>query len=280
MSAFLDNFMFSYQAVIFAVGINGLLALSMYAVLAVGQLSLGQAAFMGIGAYVSALLTINLDWPFPAVLLAAMLVPALLALLIGGPTLRLTGVYLALATIAIVEILRIFLNASSYTGGALGLSGIPNKTTVALIYGSLAVVLLGFVLVARSRLGRAMEAVREDEIAAGVMGVNLPAIKLGALIVSAMIAGLAGALNAHANSFIGPNDYSFEHAVTIISFALLGGIGSPFGPVLGAAILTLLPEFLTSLQDFKLVVNGFIIVIAVLYMPRGLLTWRIGRVGR
>jgi branched-chain amino acid transport system permease protein len=280
MSAFLDNFMFSYQAVIFAVGINGLLALSMYAVLAVGQLSLGQAAFMGIGAYVSALLTINLDWPFPAVLLAAMVVPALLALLIGGPTLRLTGVYLALATIAIVEILRIFLNASSYTGGALGLSGIPNKTTVLLIYGSLAVVLLGFVLVARSRLGRAMEAVREDEVAAGVMGINLPAIKLGALIVSAMIAGLAGALNAHANSFIGPNDYSFEHAVTIISFALLGGIGSPFGPVLGAAILTLLPEFLTSLQDFKLVVNGFIIVVAVLYMPRGLLTWRIGRVGR
>ncbi len=280
MSAFLDNFMFSYQAVIFAVGINGLLALSMYAVLAVGQLSLGQAAFMGIGAYVSALLTINLDWPFPAVLLAAMVVPALLALLIGGPTLRLTGVYLALATIAIVEILRIFLNASSYTGGALGLSGIPNKTTVALIYGSLGVVLLGFVLVARSRLGRAMEAVREDEIAAGVMGINLPAIKLGALIVSAMIAGLAGALNAHANSFIGPNDYSFEHAVTIVSFALLGGIGSPFGPVLGAAMLTLLPEFLTSLQDFKLVVNGVIIVIAVLYMPRGLLTWRIGRVGR
>ncbi|MDB5618091.1 branched-chain amino acid ABC transporter permease [Tardiphaga sp.] len=280
MSAFLDNFMFSYQAVIFAVGINGLLALSMYAVLAVGQLSLGQAAFMGIGAYVSALLTLHLDWPFAAVLLAAMVVPALLALLIGGPTLRLTGVYLALATIAIVEILRIFLNASSYTGGALGLSGIPNKTTVTLIYGSLAVVLLGFVMVARSRLGRAMEAVREDEIAAGVMGINLPAIKLGALIVSAMIAGLAGALNAHANSFIGPNDYSFEHAVTIISFALLGGIGSPFGPVLGAAILTLLPEFLTSLQDFKLVVNGFIIVVAVLYMPRGLLTWRIGRVGR
>jgi branched-chain amino acid transport system permease protein len=279
MSAFLDNFMFSYEAVIFAVGINGLLALSMYAVLAIGQLSLGQAAFMGIGAYVSALLTLNLDWPFPLVLLAAMFFPAVVALIIGGPTLRLTGVYLALATIGIVEILRIFLNASSMTGGALGLSGIPNKTSVALIYGLLAVVLLGFVLVARSKLGRAMEAMREDEVAAGVMGVNLPAMKMGALVVSAMIAGLAGALNAHANSFIGPNDYSFEHAVTIVSFALLGGIGSPFGPVLGAAILTLLPEFLTALQDYKLVVNGFIIVVAVLYMPRGILTWRIGRVG-
>jgi branched-chain amino acid transport system permease protein len=279
MSEFLDNFMFSYQAVIFAVGVNGLLALSMYAVLAVGQLSLGQAAFMGIGAYVSALLTINLDWPFAVVLLAAMVVPAIVALIIAGPTLRLTGVYLALATIAIVEILRIFLNASSYTGGALGLSGIPNKTTVTLIYGLLAVILFGFILVARSRLGRAMEAMREDEVAAGVMGVNLPMMKLGALVVSAMIAGLAGALNAHANSFIGPNDYSFEHAVTIISFALLGGIGSPVGPVLGAAILTLLPEVLTFLQDYKLVVNGFIIVVAVLYMPRGILTWRIGRVG-
>jgi branched-chain amino acid transport system permease protein len=279
MSAFLDNFMFSYQAVIFAVGVNGLLALSMYAVLAVGQLSLGQAAFMGIGAYVSALLTLHLDWPFAAVLLAAMIVPAVIALIIGGPTLRLTGVYLALATIAIVEILRIFLNASNFTGGALGLSGIPNKTTVLLIYGLLAVLLLGFVLVARSHLGRAMEAMREDEVAAGVMGVNLPMMKLGALVVSAMIAGLAGALNAHANSFIGPNDYSFEHAVTIISFALLGGIGSPIGPVLGAVILTLLPEFLTALQDYKLMVNGFIIVVAVLYMPRGILTWRIGRVG-
>lgn len=279
MSEYFDNFLFSYQAVIFAVGVNGLLALSMYAVLAVGQLSLGQAAFMGIGAYVSALLTIHLDWPFAAVLLAAMVVPAIVALIIGGPTLRLTGVYLALATIAIVEILRIFLNASSYTGGALGLSGIPNKTTVTLIYGLLAVVLIGFVLIARSRLGRAMEAMREDDIAAGVMGINLPMMKLGALVVSAMIAGLAGALNAHANSFIGPNDYSFEHAVTIVSFALLGGIGSPFGPVLGAVILTLLPEFLTFLQDYKLVVNGFIIVVAVLYMPRGILTWRIGRVG-
>lgn len=279
MSAAFDSFFFSYQTLIFTVGVNGLLALSMYTVLAVGQLSLGQAAFMGLGAYVSALLTLHFDWPFPAVLLAAMIVPALAALLIGGPTLKLTGVYLALATIALGEILRIFCNASDLTGGALGLSGIPNKTTFTLIYGLLAIALVASVLIARSRVGRAMEAMREDEIAAGVMGINLPLMKMGALVVSAMLAGLAGALNAHANSFIGPNDYGFDEAVTILSFALLGGIGSPFGPVLGAVILTLLPEVLTSLHDFKLVVNGFIIVVAVLYMPRGLLTWRIGRVG-
>jgi branched-chain amino acid transport system permease protein len=279
MSALFDTFFFSYQSLIFAVGINGLLALSIYVVLAVGQLSLGQAAFMGIGAYVSALLTLHFDWPFPTVLLAAMIVPALAALLIGGPTLKLTGVYLALATIALGEILRIFCNASDLTGGALGLSGIPNKTTFTLIYGLLALALLAFVLVCRSRIGRAMEAMREDEVAAGVMGVNLPLMKMGALVVSAMLAGLAGALNAHANSFIGPNDYGFDQAVTILSFALLGGIGSPFGPMLGAVILTLLPELLSALHDYKLVVNGFIIVVAVLFMPRGLLIWRIGRVG-
>ena len=279
MSAAFDTFFFSYQSLIFTVGVNGLLALSIYAVLAIGQLSLGQAAFMGIGAYVSALLTLHFDWPFPLVLLAAMIVPALAALLIGGPTLKLTGVYLALATIALGEVLRIFCNASDLTGGALGLSGIPNKTTFALIYALLALALLAFVLVARSRIGRAMEAMREDEVAAGVMGINLPLMKMGALVVSAMLAGLAGALNAHANSFIGPNDYGFDQAVTILSFALLGGIGSPFGPVLGAVILTLLPEVLTALHDFKLVVNGFIIVVAVLFMPRGLLVWRMGRVG-
>jgi branched-chain amino acid transport system permease protein len=102
---------------------------------------------------------------------------------------------------------------------------------------------------------------------------------MGALVVSAMLAGLAGAFNAHSSSFIGPNDYGFDTAVTILSFALLGGIGSPLGPVLGAAILTLLPEVLRPLHDYKLVVNGFIIVVAVLFMPRGLLAWRMARSG-
>jgi branched-chain amino acid transport system permease protein len=133
--------------------------------------------------------------------------------------------------------------------------------------------------VARSKIGRAMEAMREDELAAGALGVDLPAYKLGALVVSAMLAGLAGALNAHVSSFISPNDYGFDAAVTILSFALLGGIGSPFGPVMGAFILTLLPEVLRPLADYKTVVNGAIIVLAVIFMPRGLLTWRMGRVG-
>lgn len=275
----LDDFLWTYQNLVHALGINALLALSMYVVLAVGQLSLGQAAFMGLGAYASALMTLKLGWPFWLVLPLACLVPVIFALLIGGPTLRLSGVYLAIATIGLGEVLRaVYLNIELF-GGALGLSGIPEETETWMIYGLLAAAVAMLWLVGRSRIGRAMEAMREDEVAAGVMGVNLPVMKLGALVVSAMLAGIAGALNAHANSFIGPNDYGFDQAVTILSFALLGGIGSPFGPVLGAVILTVLPELLTALHDFKLVVNGLIIVIAVLFMPRGLLIWRIGRVG-
>jgi branched-chain amino acid transport system permease protein len=279
MAEYLDDFLFTYQNLVYSLGINGLLALSMYVVLALGQLSLGQAAFMGLGAYVSALLTVKLGVPFPLVLLAAMLAPALAALAVGAPTLRLSGVYLALATIGLGEVQRIVFINSELTGGALGLSGIPTKGGLVSIYGSLALAVVAFTFVARSKIGRAMEAMREDELAAGALGVDLPAYKLGALVVSAMLAGLAGALNAHVSSFISPGDYGFDAAVTILSFALLGGIGSPFGPVLGAFILTLLPEVLRPLADYKTVVNGAIIVVAVIFMPRGLLAWRMGRAG-
>ena len=277
MPAFLDDFLFTYESLVHSLGVNGLLALSMYVVLAMGQLSLGQAAFMGIGAYTSALLTLNVGAPFPLVLVAVMITPALGALIIGAPTLRLSGVYLALATIGVGEMLRLLYINTPLFGGALGLSGIPRLAGIIWIYGCLAVGLIVFVFVARSRVGRAMEAMREDELAAGAIGVDLPRYKLGGLVVSAAIAGLAGALDAHVSSFISPAAYGFDAAVTILSFALLGGIGSPFGPVLGAIILTLLPEVLRPLQDFRLVVNGLIIVLAVLFMPRGLLAWRMGR---
>ena len=122
-----------------------------------------------------------------------------------------------------------------------------------------------------------MEAIREDEVAAGVLGIDLPTYKLTALVASAMLAGLAGAFDAHVTSFIGPGEYGFDAAVTILSFALLGGIGSPFGPVAGAFVLTLMPELLRPLHDFRLVFNGLIIVLVVLFMPRGVLGWRIGR---
>ena len=277
MPPWLDDLLWTYQNLIHALGINGLLGLSMYVVLAVGQLSLGQAAFMGLGAYSSALMTTKLHWPFGAVLPASVIVPMLFALAIGVPTLRLAGVYLAIATIGLGEVLRaVYLNVD-YLGGALGLSGIPERGETWMIYGLLLLAVAGLWLVGRSRIGRAMEAMREDETAAAVMGVPVRRYKMGALLASAMLAGIAGCLSAHVSDFIGPNEYGFDPAVTILSFALLGGIGTPAAPVLGAWVLTLLPELLRDAGDLHLVVNGLIIVVAVLFLPDGLLALRMRR---
>jgi branched-chain amino acid transport system permease protein len=283
MPPWLDDFLWTYQNLVYALGVNGLLALSMYVVLAVGQLSLGQAAFMGLGAYSSALMTLQLKLPFPVVLPASVVVPVLFALLIGVPTLRLAGVYLAIATIGLGEVLRaVYLNVDAL-GGALGLSGIPQRAEAWMIYGLLAIAVLGLWLVGRSRIGRAMAAMREDETAAAVMGVPVRRYKMGALLASAVLAGLAGCLSAHVSSFIGPNEYGFEPAVTILSYALLGGIGTPLAPVLGAWLLTVLPEVLRAVGDLpgvgelRLVINGVIIVLAVLFLPRGLLPIRMRR---
>ncbi len=277
MPAWLDDFLWTYQNLVHALGINGLLALSMYVVLAVGQLSLGQAAFMGLGAYSSALMTLQLGLPFFLVLPLSCVAPVLFALAIGVPTLRLSGVYLAIATIGLGEVLRaVYLNVDLF-GGALGLSGIPERGETWMIYSLLAASIAILWLVGRSGVGRAMEAMREDETAAQVMGVNLQRYKMGALLASAVLAGLAGCLSAHVSSFIGPGEYGFEPAVTILSFALLGGIGTPLAPVAGAAILTLLPELLRGLSDLRLVFNGVIIVLAVLFLPGGLLPWKLRR---
>jgi len=278
MPLWLDDLLWTYQNLIHSLGINGLLALSMYVVLAVGQLSLGQAAFMGLGAYTGALLSLHAGaLPFPLVLGASALVPALLAAAVGVPTLRLTGVHLAIATIGVGEVLRVVYVNADITGGALGLGGIPERSGTGLIFGLLGLALAGFFAIGRSRIGRAMEAMRSDETAAAVTGVPVRAYHLGALLASAMLAGLAGALSAHSASFIGPNEFAFENAVTILSFAILGGTGSPLGPVAGAIVLTALPELLRPLHDFRLVFNGLIIVVVVLFLPHGLLPWRMRR---
>lgn len=277
MPPWLDDVLWTYQNLVHALGVNGLLALSMYVVLAVGQLSLGQAAFMGLGAYSSALMTLKFGLPFAMVLPLSVVTPVVFALAVGGPTLRLSGVYLAIATIGLGEVLRaLYLNVD-YFGGALGLSGIPDRAETWMIYGLLGLAVVALWLVGRSRIGRAMEAMREDETAAAVMGVPVGRYRLCALVASAGLAGLAGCLSAHVSSFIGPNEYGFEPAVTILSFALLGGIGNPVAPVLGAWVLTLLPELLRGISDLRGVLNGLIIVAAVLFLPGGLFAWRMRR---
>ena len=267
----LDNFWSVYSNLVLSLGINGLLALSIWLTLACGMLALANAAFMGIGAYTASILTLSYGVPFPVAIAAGMAAPALVAFVIGKPTLRLSGVYLAMATLAFGEVVRIaILNAESLTGGALGLNGIPQSTQWWHVALALVLVLLVLWRVRRSKVGRAFEAIKEDETAAGLMGIDVAGHKMLAFVLGGAIAGLAGTLNAHLTFFIGPAEYGFNRAVDILTMAILGGIGSLTGPVLGGTILTLLPEMLRGLGAFRLVVNGFILVLIVLFLPKGI----------
>lgn len=268
--ASLNDFWSTYSTLVYSVGVHGLLALSIWLTLSCGLLSLANAAFMGIGAYVSALLTLQLGWPFPAVLLAGGLVPAAVALLIGAPVLRLSGVYLAMATLAFGEVVRITVLNLDITGGPEGLMGIPQSTEGWHIALLLALALYGLGRLRRSRVGRAFEAIKEDEIAARLMGIDVDRYKLLAFVLGACIAGVAGALNAHFTFFISPREYGFENAVDILTMAVLGGTSSLVGPLLGASILTLLPELLRFLHDFRSLVNGAVLVGVVLFLPTGI----------
>jgi branched-chain amino acid transport system permease protein len=266
-----NNFWSVYSNLVLTLGTNALLALSIYLTLSCGMLAIANAAFMGMGAYTSALLTMNYGLPFPLALAAGMVTPALMAFVIGKPTLRLSGVYLAMATLAFGEVVRIaLLNAESVTGGALGLNGIPQSTQGWHVALALAVTLALLWRLRRSKVGRAFESIKEDETAAGLMGIDVAAHKMLAFVLGAAIAGLAGGLNAHLTFFIGPSEFGFDRAVDILTMTILGGIGNLTGPVIGAVILTLLPELLRSFKDFRLVVNGFILVLIVLFLPKGI----------
>lgn len=277
MEAF-ENFWAVYSNLVLTLGTNTLLALSIYLTLSCGMLAMANAAFMGIGAYTSALLTMNAELPFPVAVAGGMLAPAVVAWLIGKPTLRLAGVYLAMATLAFGEVLRIgILNSEDLTGGALGLNGIPQLTQGWHVLAAVAVVLYLLRRMRRSRVGRAFEAIKEDETAAGLMGIDVDGHRMLAFVAGAAIAGLAGALNAHLTFFIGPNEYGFDRGVEILTMTILGGIQGLLGPVLGAVIVTLLPELLRGLNDYRLMANGLILVAIVLFLPRGLwdpLRWR------
>ncbi|HJW04012.1 MAG TPA: branched-chain amino acid ABC transporter permease [Azospira sp.] len=270
MMEWFNDFWSTYSTLVFSVGVHALLALSIWLTLSCGLLSLANAAFMGVGAYVSALLTLHLEWSFGSVLLAGGIAPTLVALIIGAPVLRLSGVYLAMATLAFGEVVRITMLNLEITGGPEGLNGIPLATEgwhIALI---LAVTAYGLARLRRSKVGRAFEAIKEDEVAARLMGINVDRYKLLAFSLGAFIAGVAGALNAHFTFFISPREYGFENAVDILTMAVLGGTSSLIGPMLGSSILTLLPELLRSLQDFRSLVNGAVLVLVVLFLPKGL----------
>lgn len=267
----LDSFWATYNTLVLSIGTNVLLALSIYLTLSCGLLSVANAAFMAIGAYSSALLTLHSVTSFFPALVLGSLLPALVALVIGRPTLKLSGVYLAMATLAFGEVVRIaILNTEDLTGGALGLNGIPQLTSwfsVAVAVGGALYVLLR---AAQSRLGRTMAAIRQDEVATEVIGINVRGYKLFAFVSGAALAGLAGGLNAHFTFFISPNEYGFDRGVEILAMGVLGGTGSPWGAVLGGVLITLLPELLRGLGDYRPLINGIILILIMLYSPRGL----------
>ena len=266
------DFLATYSTTFAIVGINALLALSVWLTLYAGQLTLGNAAFMAIGAYTSALLGRHLGAPFPLALAAGAVAAAALAAPLGLTVFRLRGVYLAIATLAFGEVVRVILLATPITGRGQGLNGIPPKTELWHIYLSLAVVAYVLWRVQGSIAGRAWAAIREDEVAAASQGIAVRRYKLAAFVLGALLAAWAGGLSAHVTFSIDPNDFAFTKAVQILVFAVVGGIPNVVGPILGATAFTALPELLRPFKDYRDIFQGAILLAVIIYLPRGIVT--------
>jgi branched-chain amino acid transport system permease protein len=252
------------------IGINALLALSLSVSLQAGQLALAQAAFMGIAAYVSTILALDAHWPLPATIFAAVLISTLVAALLAYPVRRLQGVFLAIATIGFGEIVRVFANNLRVTGGAEGISGIPNDATTPVIYIVLVLVALLLLGLSRTKFALSVALVREDEHAARGVGIDVGAIRTLSLALGGAIAGLAGALYAHANFFITPADFGFPQMEQILVACVVGGVTSSIGAALGALLMTVLPELVRFLHDYRDVSTGAILLGIILFAPGGI----------
>ncbi|MEA2663850.1 MAG: branched-chain amino acid transport system permease protein [Candidatus Eremiobacteraeota bacterium] len=273
------DFYAKHSRLIDQIGVNALLALSLSVSLQAGQLALAQAAFMGIAAYVSAVLAMSYHWPLLASILAAMVVSTVVAFLLAYPVGRLRGVFLAIATIGFGEIVRVFANNLKVTGGAEGLSGIPNDATTPVIYGALALVALLLLLLSRTKFALAVALVREDEHAARGVGVDVAKVRVLSLALGGAIAGLGGALYAHASFFITPTDFGFARMEQILVWCVIGGVTSPLGAVLGSTLLSILPEVIRFLSDYREITNGVILLLVILFAPGGLAAlWRRGAI--
>ncbi len=272
----LQQFFAIYGSLINFLGINSLLALSLYLTLSAGQLSLGSAAFAGIGGYTAGILTMKLGVPYLLALAAGSALAGIVGLVIGLPVLRLHGVFLAIATLAFGEVVRIAVLNIDITGGAEGLVGIPNITTTWGIYLSLAIAGYSIARLRKSRIGWCFESIREDETAASAMGINTTYYKTLSFVLGAILAGFAGGLYAHLNYIITPGEFGFSVAVNLLIYNIVGGIRVWYGPVLGAVLLTSLPEILRGIGvtagPIRMAVNGLILLIVILFLPNGLVS--------
>jgi branched-chain amino acid transport system permease protein len=251
------------------IGINALLALSLSVSLQAGQLALAQAGLAGIAAYTSAILSVQFHWPLPASILAAVLASIVVAGLLAYPVRKLRGIFLAIATVGFGEIVRAVANNLSITGGAEGLSGIPNDVTTPVIYGALAFVAVALIALSRTKFALAVALTREDDAAARGVGVDVGMVRFASLALGGSIAGLAGALYAHAFFFLAPGDFGFPRMEQILVWCVIGGVTSPLGAVAGAAFLSVLPELIRQLADFREISNGLILLVVILFFPGG-----------
>jgi branched-chain amino acid transport system permease protein len=271
--------------VLIFIGINTMLAVALNLLLGyAGQISLGHAAFFGLGAYISGILTTRFPVdPWLAMMLAGFCAAGL-AFVIGFPILKLKGHYLAMGTLGFGIIMYIIFNETiGWTGGPSGLSNIPNLHIGALLFDNdwnnyyliwiftLGVMLLSINL-SQSRIGRALRAIHDSEVAARVMGVNARVLKVQIFTVSALLSAVAGSLYAHTMTFISPVAFGFNFSVELVTMVIIGGLGSIYGSFLGAAILTLLPELLRVFQDFDIVIYGLMLILITMFMPGGLIS--------
>lgn len=261
----------AYSTLVLFAGVAALLALSIYVTLMAGQLSLGNAALATIGGYTAAILTKTYHATLWPALLAGAALATVVAALIGIPCLRLRGIYLAIATLAFGEVVRVAALNLTITGGALGLVGIAPLVSFPHVYGALAVAAFFFYRLERSRTGRALAAIREDEAAAQAMGIRVTTYKVLAFSIAGFIAGLAGGLAVHFTYLINPAQASFGEAVTILTYAVFGGTGTFVGPILGGMALVALPEALRFLKEYRLLLDGAILVLVTTYLPNGVL---------
>lgn len=302
-----------YLQIAIFVLVNAILGVSIYMTLATGQLSLGNAGFMSIGAYTCVILSVKVGLPVYLAIPIGGIAASFISIIIGFPALRLSGIYLAIATLGFGEVVRVIVLNLKITNGALGISGIPTLgAKISKVFSSLGfpqgfagltaqqasnlMVLVVLILILtfliffgirlnRSRVGRAFAAIKADEAAAEAMGINTTYYKLLAFALGALIAGIAGGLSAHLTFFIGPKDFDYNRTVEILTFAVLGGSDLIIGPIIGALLLTLLPELLRSASEYRLMIYGALMVAMMAFRPQGLISeetvrfWK-GKLGR
>jgi branched-chain amino acid transport system permease protein len=264
------------------VGLNAIVCIGLNLLIGyAGQISLGHAGFFGLGAYGSAILTARYGWPPLAALGAATVGVALLAYLVGRPILRLRGHYLAMATLGLGVIISIVIsNEDRYTGGPDGMSVPPlsllghalsGEKAWYWVVGALLLLAVWLALnLVESPGGRALRALHGSETAAEVVGIDSVRQKLMVFVLSAVFAAFAGGLTAHYSGFITPGRATFLHSIELVTMVVFGGMASTFGAVIGAAVLTTLPQLLAVLKDYEMVVFGAVMMLTMIFMPKGL----------